>query len=83
VDSTTGSVVSERDGQGSGVISMTWSTDSRFLIYSTLRSAFKPGLPGPLVIHDVTTDKTTAITLSSYVDEIRTHGTGPPPQLSW
>lgn len=83
VDSTTGIVVSERDGQGSGVISMTWSSDGRFLLYTTLRSAFKPGLPGPLVIHDVTTDATTAITLSSYVDEIKTHGTGPPPQLSW
>ncbi len=74
VDTSTGAVILENDGQGSGVISMTWSTDSRFLVYSTLRSAFKPGLPGPLVIHDVTTDVATAITLSSYVDEIRTHG---------
>ena len=83
VDAATGAVILENDGQGSGVISMTWSTDSRFLVYSTLRSAFKPGSPGPLVIHDVTTDVATAITLSSYVDEIRTHVTGPPPQLSW
>jgi len=72
VDSTTGIVVSERDGQGSGVISMTWSSDGRFLLYTTLRSAFKPGLPGPLVIHDVTSDAVTTITLSQYVDEIRT-----------
>ena len=82
VDVATEAVVGEWDGQGSGVISMTWSTDSRFLIYSTLRSAFKPGLPGPLVIHDVTNGATTAITLSNYVDEIRTHigdGTDPTP----
>jgi len=82
VEAATGAVVLENDGQGSGVISMTWSTDSRFLVYSTLRSAFKPGLPGPLVIHDVTTDVAKAITLNSYVDEIRTHagdGTNPIP----
>ena len=72
VDSTTGVVVSERDGQGSGVISMTWSSDGRFLLYTTLRSAFKPGLPGPLVIHDVTNDTVATITLTQYVDQIRT-----------
>jgi hypothetical protein len=72
VDVATGGVVGEWDGQGSGVISMTWSTDSKFLIYSTLRSSFKPGLPGPLIIHHVETGATTAITLSNYVDEIRT-----------
>ncbi len=72
VDSTTGVVVSERDGQGSGVISMTWSSDGRFLLYTTLRSAFKPGLPGPLVIHDVTNDTVARITLTQYVDQIRT-----------
>ena len=84
VDATTGAIIDENDGQDSGVISMTWSTDSRFLIYATLRSAFKPGLPGPLVIHDVTTSVKTEITLSNYVDEIRTHigdGTDPIPQL--
>jgi len=78
VDSTTGIVVSERDGQGSGVISMTWSSDGRFLLYTTLRSAFKPGLPGPLVIHDVTSDAVTTITLSQYVDEIRTDASSGP-----
>jgi hypothetical protein len=72
VDSTTGVVVSERDGQGSGVISMTWSSDGRFLLYTTLRSAFKPGLPGPLVIHDVANDTVARITLTQYVDQIRT-----------
>jgi hypothetical protein len=80
VDAATGAIVSERDGQGSGVISMTWSTDSRFLLYTTLRSAFKPGLPGPLVIHDVATDVATTVTMSQYVDEIRTHtGNGADP----
>jgi hypothetical protein len=80
VDAATGAVILENDLQSSGVISMAWSTDSRFLIYSTLRSAFKPGLPGPLVIHDVTTDVATEITLSSYVDEIRTRiGNGADP----
>jgi hypothetical protein len=72
VDAATGTVVSERDGQGSGVISMTWSTDGRFLLYTTLRSAFKPRQPGPLVIHDVTTDTAAMVTISGYVDEIRT-----------
>ena len=57
---------------------MTWSTDSRFLLYSTLRSAFRPGLPGPLVIHDVTTDVTTTFALSQYVDEIRTDASSGP-----
>jgi hypothetical protein len=78
VDSTTGIVVSERDGQGSGVISMTWSSDGRFLLYTTLRSAFEPGLPGPLVIHDVTSDAVATITLSQYVDEIRTDASSGP-----
>ena len=78
VDSTTGIVVSERDGQGSGVISMTWSSDGRFLLYTTLRSAFRPGLPGPLVIHDVTSDAVTTIALSQYVDEIRTDASSGP-----
>ena len=78
VDAATGVVIHERDGQGSGVISMTWSTDSRFLLYSTLRSAFRPGLPGPLVIHDVTTDVTTTFALSQYVDEIRTEASSGP-----
>jgi hypothetical protein len=72
VDAATGAIVSERDGNGSGVITMTWSTDSRFLLYTTLRSAFNPGLPGPLVIHDVTTDVVTTVSMSRYVDEIRT-----------
>ena len=78
VDSTTGIVVSERDGQGSGVISMTWSSDGRFLLYTTLRSAFRPGLPGPLVIHDVTSDAVTTIALSQYVDEVRTDASSGP-----
>jgi hypothetical protein len=78
VDSTTGIVVSERDGQGSGVISMTWSSDGRFLLYTTLRSAFEPGLPGPLVIHDVTSDAVATITLSQNVDEIRTDASSGP-----
>jgi WD40 repeat protein len=78
MDAATGVVIHERDGQGSGVISMTWSTDSRFLLYSTLRSAFRPGLPGSLVIHDVTTDVTTTFALSQYVDEIRTEASSGP-----
>ena len=78
VDSTTGIVVSERDGQGSGVISMTWSSDGRFLLYTTLRSAFRPGRPGPLVIHDVTRDAVTTIALSQYVGEIRTDASSGP-----
>lgn len=80
VDTATGTVISERDGNGSGVISMTWSTDSRFLLYTTLRSTFKPRLPGPLVIHDVTSDVVTTVTMSQYVDQIRTQvadGTDP------
>ena len=73
VDAATGAIIHENDRQRSGVISMTWSTDSRFLLYSTFRSAFRPDLPGPLVIRDVTADVTTTIALSQYVDEIRTN----------
>jgi WD40 repeat protein len=72
VDTATGTVISERDGNGSGVISMTWSTDGRFLLYTTLRSTFRPGLPGPLVIHDVISDVVTTVPLSQSVDQIRT-----------
>jgi hypothetical protein len=72
VDTATGTVISERDGNGSGVISMTWSTDSRFLLYTTLRSTFKPRLPGPLVIHDVTSDVVATVTMTQHVDQIRT-----------
>jgi hypothetical protein len=78
VDTATGAVVNERDGGGSGVISMTWSTDSRFLLYTTLRSSFKPGLPGPLVIHDVAADEVAMVTMTQYVDEIRTRAASNP-----
>lgn len=78
VGAATGVVIHEWDEQGSGAISMTWSTDSRFLLYSTLRSASKPGSPGPLVIHDVTADVTTTIGLSQYVSEIRTDASSGP-----
>ena len=86
VDVATGAVLAETDGQGSGVISMTWSTDSRFLVYTTLHSTHEHTGPGSLVIHDITTDVRTALPLSEFVDEIRTHigdGADPLPQLSW
>jgi hypothetical protein len=77
-DAATGAIIHEKDGQRSGVISMTWSTDSRFLLYSTFRSAFKPDSPGPLVIHDVTADVTTTVALGRYVAEIRTNASAGP-----
>jgi len=86
VDSATGAVLTETDWQGSGVISMTWSTDGRFLLYTTLHSTHEHTGPGSLVIHDITTDVITTVPLNKFVDEIRTHignGTDPPPQPSW
>jgi dipeptidyl aminopeptidase/acylaminoacyl peptidase len=73
VDSTTGAVLTETDWQGSGVISMTWSTDGRFLLYTILHSTHEHTGPGSLVIHDPTTDVTTTIPLNEFVDEIRTN----------
>jgi hypothetical protein len=73
VDSTTGAVLTETDWQGSGVISMTWSTDGRFLLYPILHSTHEHTGPGSLVIHDPTTDVTTTIPLNEFVDEIRTN----------
>lgn len=72
VDVATGAVLTETDGQGSGVISMTWSTDSRFLVYTTLHSTHEHTGPGSLVIHDITTDVRTVLPLSEFVDEVRT-----------
>lgn len=71
VDTRTGAVVFEAEGQNSGVIPMAWSTDDRFLLYTRIHSTFEHPGSGLLVIYDTLTDRATTIRLNEFVDEIR------------
>jgi len=72
VDTGTGSVVFEAEGQNSGGIPMAWSTDDRFLLYTRIHSTVEHPGSGLLVIYDTLTDRATTVRLDEFVDEIRT-----------
>jgi hypothetical protein len=66
VDSASGAIITEIANTELDVswgTALTWSTDSRFLVYQSE--------PSTLVIHDTTTDTTTMIPLAETIAEIR------------
>ena len=73
VDTRTGEVVFEAEGQNSGVIPIAWSTDDRFLLYTRIHSTLEHPGSALLVVYDTLSDRATTIRLSEFVDEIRTN----------
>jgi hypothetical protein len=69
VEPATGSVVAEFAEPGSELITMTWSSNGRFLVYESWNFESESGA---LVFYDTATNTTTTVPLSEIVDEIRT-----------
>ena len=68
-DTETGQPILEATHHGFDVVTMTWSTDSRFLLYELWNFDTETG---ELSVYDTTTGATTHIPVAEITDEIRT-----------